>query len=350
MNSRPNPPGADPLVRVSHLRLDIPVRGEPRRVLHDVSFEVGAGVALGLVGESGSGKSMTTRVLMRLLPHGAATDGDVLFDGTPVTGMDRRALRRYRSSEVAMVYQDPRAAINPVYTVGAFLTEALREQKVSRKEAEERAVALLREVGITDAPRRMRQYPHQLSGGLLQRVMIASAMLTKPRLLIADEPTTALDVTTQEEVMAILDEQRRERGLALVFITHDLDLAAAVTDRIAVMYAGTVLETAASANLHETALHPYTVGLLASRPSTVDVKRLWAIPGRPVSAFEAGPGCVFTERCPFAQDRCRAERPALRTVDDHQVACHRAEELRGRITYEADGHADHQHDEQTESV
>ncbi|MCX5053075.1 MULTISPECIES: ABC transporter ATP-binding protein [unclassified Streptomyces] len=350
MSSRPNHTGADPLVRVSHLSLDIPVRGEPRRVLHDVSFEVGAGEALGLVGESGSGKSMTTRVLMRLLPYGSATGGDVLFDGTSVTAMDRRALRSYRASEVAMIYQDPRAAINPVRTVGDFLTEALREAKVTRREAEERAVTLLREVGITDAPRRMRQYPHQLSGGLLQRVMIASAMLTRPRLLIADEPTTALDVTTQEEVMAILDEQRRERGLALVFITHDLDLAAAVTDRIAVMYAGTVLETAASKTLHETALHPYTVGLLASRPSTVDVKRLWAIPGRPVSAFEAGPGCVFADRCPFAQDLCREERPALRTVDDHQVACHRAEELRGRITYEPGGHADHQHDEQTETV
>lgn len=350
MSSQSPADGAEPLVEVSHLRLDIPVHGEPRRVLHDVTFEVGAGEALGLVGESGSGKSMTTRVLMRLLPYGSVTGGDVLFGGTSVTGMDRRALRRYRTSEVAMIYQDPRAHINPVRTVGNFLTEALREAKVPRKEAKERAVALLREVGITDAPRRMRQYPHQLSGGLLQRVMIASAMLTQPRLLVADEPTTALDVTTQEEVMAILDEQRRERDLALVFITHDLDLAAAVTDRIAVMYAGTILETAASRDLHETALHPYTVGLLASRPSTVDVKRLWAIPGRPVSAFETGPGCVFADRCPFAQAHCREERPTLRTVDDHQVACHRAEDLRGRITYESDQHAEPQHNEQTEPV
>ncbi|MEV4036305.1 ABC transporter ATP-binding protein [Streptomyces umbrinus] len=354
MSSHPTPTGSDPLVRVDRLRLDIPVRGEARRVLHDVTFEVAPGGALGLVGESGSGKSMTTRVLMRLLPHSSVTGGDVLFDGTDVTAMDRRALRRYRTSEVSMIFQDPRAHINPVRTVGDFLTEALREAKVARKEAESRAVDLLREVGIADAPRRMKQYPHQLSGGLLQRVMIASALLTRPRLLIADEPTTALDVTTQEEVMAILDEQRRERDLALVFITHDLDLAAAVTDRIAVMYAGTILETGASKDLHLTALHPYTVGLLASRPSTVDVKRLWAIPGRPVSAFEAVPGCVFADRCPFVQDLCRQERPALRPVDDHQVACHRVEELRGRITYEPDTHAgrriEQQPDEQTEPV
>ncbi|WP_327747698.1 ABC transporter ATP-binding protein [Streptomyces europaeiscabiei] len=336
-NPRMNNPRMDNLlVEVAHLRLDIPVRGHLRRVLHDVNLTLKPGEAIGLVGESGSGKSMTARTLMRLLPEGSVVEGEVRFGEVSLTGMDRRALRRYRASEVAMIHQDPRAHINPVRTIGDFLTEGLRDTtSVPRTEAAERAVALLREVGIADAPRRMRQYPHQLSGGLLQRVMIASALLARPRLIIADEPTTALDVTTQEEVMAILDEQRVERGLAMVFITHDLDLAAAVTDRIAVMYAGTVVESASARDLHDTARHPYTVGLLASRPSTVDVQRLWAIPGRPVSAFEAGPGCVFADRCPFAQDRCRTERPELRALDDHQVACHRAEELRGRITFDA---------------
>ena len=177
----------------------------------------------------------------------------------------------------------------------------------------------------------MRQYPHELSGGLLQRIMIAAAVSLTPRLLLADEPTTALDVTTQEEVMAILDEQRQERGLAMLVITHDLDLAAAVTDRIAVMYAGVLLEVAPSQTLHEASRHPYTVGLLASRPVVGTRTRIRTIPGRPLSAFEAGPGCVFASRCPFVADICTAERPTLRPLGDHDVACHRVEEIGSQL-------------------
>jgi oligopeptide/dipeptide ABC transporter ATP-binding protein len=188
-------------------------------------------------------------------------------------------------------------------------------------------------VGIGDADRRLRQYPRELSGGLLQRVVIAAALLAEPRLILADEPTTALDVTTQEEVVAILDEMRRVHGAALLLVTHDLDLAAAVTDRIAVMYAGAIVETAPARDIHVTAKHPYTAGLLAARPTDISTDRLPTIPGRPASAAEAGDGCLFAGRCPFAVAQCRAERPERVQVGDHVVACHRVFELPSPLTF-----------------
>jgi oligopeptide/dipeptide ABC transporter ATP-binding protein len=326
-------PRTQNLLEIEHLTVDLPAGRERRRVIHDVSLSVRPGEAVGLVGESGSGKSMTARTVMRLLPDGADVGGRVVFDERPILEMNARALRLFRSREIAMIYQDPRAHINPLRTIGAFLFEALLDGGVGKAEAKERAISTLRDVGIDDAERRLRQYPHQLSGGLLQRVMIAAALLQSPRLILADEPTTALDVTTQQEVMAILDEERRDRGLAMLFITHDLDLATAVTDRIAVMYAGVVVETAPSASLHGGALHPYTVGLLASRPSFEGATRLRAIPGRPVSAFEAGPGCVFASRCPYATELAKTVRPEHDQIGEHIVACHRAEELRGTVRY-----------------
>ncbi len=324
----------DVLLELDELRVDIPVAGDLLRVIHDVSLRVATGEAVGLVGESGSGKSMTAKAIMRLLMPQAKVGGTISFDGSSVFEMSRRELRRYHGEQVGMIYQDPRVHVNPLRTVGDFLREGLRAQGGrSKSEVDEVAVTLLREVGIADAPRRLRQYPHQLSGGLLQRVMIASALIPEPRLILADEPTTALDVTTQEEVMAILDEQHRDRGMAMILITHDLDLAAAVTSRIAVMYAGVIVETGPAGNLHDCALHPYTVGLLASLPSQTRKERLGTIPGRPVSAFEAGTGCVFSSRCPWAQERCQVERPATRKIGDQLVACHRAEELKGKLDY-----------------
>jgi oligopeptide/dipeptide ABC transporter ATP-binding protein len=203
----------------------------------------------------------------------------------------------------------------------------------SGAEARRRAAAALAEVGIDDPERRLRQYPHELSGGMLQRVLIAAALLTEPRLLLADEPTTALDVTTQSEVMAILDELRRDRGLALLFITHDLELAGAVCDRTAVMYAGEVVEERASSLLHADPLHPYTGALVAARPDvTATVPRLAAIPGRPLSAFEAPPdACAFAPRCSFAHDGCLRAHPALGALAGDRVRCLRAGELRGRV-------------------
>ena len=315
------------LLELDRISLDLPIRGQLQRVIHDVTLTIAAGESVVLVGESGSGKSMTARAIMRLTKRDWVTGGTVRFDGENIYEMDAPRLRRLRGSDVAMIYQDPRAHTNPVRTNGDSLLEGMLAQGVPRSAAVEKGLGLLAEVGIPDGGRRMQQYPHELSGGLLQRVMIAAAVSLQPQLLLADEPTTALDVTTQEEVMAILDEQRVERGLAMLVITHDLDLASAVTDRIAVMYAGVILEVAPSHNLHEASRHPYTVGLLASRPVVGARRRIRTIPGRPLSAFEVRPGCVFASRCPFVADICRAERPTLRPVGDHQVACHRVEEI-----------------------
>ncbi|MCD2443385.1 ABC transporter ATP-binding protein [Agromyces sp. SYSU K20354] len=256
----------EPLLMLDDVRATLRLRGGHQTLLDGVSFEIHAGEALGLVGESGSGKSLTTRAITRMLDPAFRVSGEIAFDGTSVLAMNQAALRRYRSTDVGMIFQDPRAHVNPVHRVGDFLTEALvRERGVDRREAERRAVVLLDEVGVRNPEQRLRQYPHELSGGLLQRVMIASVLLAEPKLILADEPTTALDVTAQSDVMAILDEQRRARGLALLFITHDLELAAACCDRLAVMYAGEIVEQ--GAHVYHAPTHPYTVELLGARPS-----------------------------------------------------------------------------------
>ena len=233
-----------------------------------------------------------------------------------------------------MIFQDPRAHTNPVRRIGDFMTEALRTNLgVRAAEASSRAVSMLGEVGIADGERRLRQYPHQLSGGMLQRVMIAAALLTGPALLLADEPTTALDVTTQAEVMAILDELRQAHGLAMLFITHDLDLAAAICDRTIVMYAGQIVEERRSELLHSHPLHPYTAALGAARPEiTQKAGRLRAIPGRPLSAFEAPAGtCAFAPRCAYAEPACTESVPDLAALDGGRSRCLRAADLRGQL-------------------
>ena len=316
------------LLEVSGLTVRLPAGN----VLRDIGLSIGPGEALGLVGESGSGKSMTAKAIARLLPPGAVASGSVTFDGRRVFDLPAADLRRYRS-EVAMIFQDPRAHINPVRRIGDFMTEALRSQGVSTREAARRAGDMLDQVGIADAGRRLRQYPHELSGGMLQRVMIGAALLTEPRLLLADEPTTALDVTTQAEVMAILDELRRSQGLSLLFITHDLELAAAICDRTAVMYAGQIVEARSSDRLHDDPLHPYTAALTAARPDIDRTRtRLRTIPGRPLSAFEApSSGCAFAARCPHAADACRSSAVPLTELDGGATRCVRAAELRGNL-------------------
>ncbi|TRW80973.1 ABC transporter ATP-binding protein [Mycolicibacterium sp. 018/SC-01/001] len=317
-----------PLLSITELAVTARHHRSRRTLVRDVALSVAAAESLGLVGESGSGKSMTIKAAMRLLPTSAEAAGRIDFAGRDVMTMNRKALAQYRSRDVALIHQDPRAHVNPTRTIGQFLIEGpVATGQLSKADATERACALMRDVGIADAERRMAQYPHQLSGGLLQRVMIVAALLPEPSLIFADEPTTALDVTVQSDVMAILLEQIRERKVAMVFVTHDLDLAAAVTDRLAVMYAGSIVETGRSSEICERPLHPYTAGLLRSRPSTTDVQRMIAIPGRPVAAFEAGPGCSFAPRCPFVADRCRSEAPQRRMVAGRAVACHRVEEI-----------------------
>lgn len=321
-----------PLLEVDGLRIDLASRGVRRRLLSEVSLAVMAGESVGLVGESGSGKSMTIKAAMRLLPRTMAAGGQIRFAGKSVLDFSRRDLAQYRLHDVAVIHQDPRSHINPLSTIGTFLTEAAVSRRVmNRDEAHERARVLLTDMGIPDANRRLDQYPHQLSGGLLQRVMIAAALITRPKLIFADEPTTALDVTVQSEVMAILIEQIKDHGTGMLFVTHDLDLAAAVTDTLVVMYAGTVIERGSSTTLYSSPRHPYTAALLAARPSTTEVKRLLAIPGRPAAAYEVEEGCVFAARCAFATDHCRAVAPTLREVHGRSVACHRSEEIAAHL-------------------
>ncbi|WP_052668731.1 ABC transporter ATP-binding protein [Nitriliruptor alkaliphilus] len=321
-----------PLLTVSDLTVDLRVDGQPKRVLEDVSFSVAEGEAMGLVGESGSGKSMTARALLRLLPRGASVTGSVRCGDREVLSLGREELRRYRSRDVAMIFQDPQAHINPVHRIGSFLIEPSVQSGVPRSEATARASRLLDDVGISEPQVRMHQYPHELSGGMLQRVMIAAALMHEPRLLLADEPTTALDVTTQSEVMAILDDLRQERGLSLVFITHDLDIAVAVCQRITVLYAGSVLESRPAIALHDDPAHPYSSALIRCRPPLERrLDRLPSVSGRPVSAFEAGSGCVFGERCEHAETRCHDERPPLEHLADGVVRCHRHGDLAGLL-------------------
>ena len=257
---------SQPLLEVDDLRASLVTKYRRLDLLNGVSFTLDRGEAIGLVGESGSGKSLTTRAIMRMLATGFRTEGDVRFGGESVFGMNRERLRRFRGTEVGIIFQDPRAHVNPVHPVGDFLTEALvRDRGVAREDAERRAVQLLDEVGVRHAERRLKQYPHELSGGLLQRVMIASVLLAEPQLILADEPTTALDVTAQSDVMAIIEEQRRARGLSLLFITHDLELANACCDRLAVMYAGEIVEQ--GAHVYDAPIHPYTKELMGARPS-----------------------------------------------------------------------------------
>jgi ABC-type dipeptide/oligopeptide/nickel transport system ATPase component len=320
--------GGGALLEVEGLTVRLPVEGSMRAVLQDVSFAIRPGEAIGLVGESGSGKSMTARAIDRLLPPGAAVTGRIRFGGRDVMTLSGPDLKRFRG-EVAMIFQDPRAHTNPVRRIGDFMTEALRTNAgVSTRDAAARSVTLLKSVGIEDGERRLRQYPHELSGGLLQRVMIATALLTKPRLLLADEPTTALDVTTQAEVLAILDDLRSDLHLSMLFITHNLEVAAAICDRTVVMYAGQVVEVRSSSLLHR-----------AARPSVdATTHRLLAIPGRPLSSFEApAEECAFAPRCPHAQDVCRKARPALVALDGGLTRCVRATELRGRLEVVAHG-------------
>lgn len=320
-----------PLLEITGLTLSLDSRTGARTLLRGIDLSVEEGEAVGIVGESGAGKSMLARSIMRMLPDGAELAGTLRFGEQDVHDLTTRELKAYRRGGVALIPQDPRTAINPVHTVGDFLTEPLvATGGVPAQEARRRAETALRDVAIDNPAYVLTQYPHQLSGGMLQRVMICAALLAESRLIVADEPTTALDATTQSDVMAILTDLRRSRGLALVFITHDLELATAVCDRIAVMYAGEIVEVQAARTLETAPAHPYTRALFAASPriDALDAE-LIAIPGRPVAAFEADPGsCGFSSRCVFATEECTSAHPVLRVVENAaSVRCVRAEHL-----------------------
>jgi len=300
-----------------------------QQILRDVSLTMQRGEVLGIVGESGSGKTMTARTILRALPPGIRAEGSVLFDGVDLLTLSHRRLRQVRARRIGMIFQDPRSHVDPLWSIGDYLTEGMRRHVgLSRTVARQRAIDLLRRVGITDGERRLRQYPDELSGGMLQRVMIAGALAGDPDLLIADEATTSLDVTNQAEVVAILDDLRRSRGLGIIFITHDLALAGQLCDRTLVMYAGQVVENRRSSVLFNSPQHPYSAALLAARPSLQErPRRLATIPGQPASPLDAVSGCPFHPRCPYATERCTKEIPTLRHRDDGTTACLRIDEI-----------------------
>jgi len=287
------------------------------------------------VGESGSGKSIMANAIMRLLPNGVTIDGGrVMFEGRDLAAATTADMRKVRGAGIAMIFQEPMTALNPLRTIGDQIGEMFSiHTDLSKAAIQAKVVTLLEDVRIPDPKAATRAYPHELSGGQRQRAMIAMALALDPKVLIADEPTTALDVTTQAEVMAILDELRRTRGLSLLFITHDLELAAAICDRTAVMYAGQIVEARSSDRLHDDPLHPYTAALTAARPDIDRTRtRLRTIPGRPLSAFEApSSGCAFAARCPHAADACRSSAVPLTDLDGGTTRCVRAAQLRGNL-------------------
>jgi peptide/nickel transport system ATP-binding protein len=317
------------VLEINSLGLTVPSAGGPRTLLRDVSLSIAAGTSVGLVGESGSGKSLTARSVIGLLPPGGQVTGDIKVRGISLAGLSEAERRVHRGSELAMVFQDPRAHINPVRRIGDHMTEALRfVRNLDVDEARSRAEDLLHSVNFDRPERIMRMYPHEVSGGMLQRVMIAGALTCEPNVLLADEPTTALDMTTQAELMGILRDLQTDRGMAILFITHDLELAAATCDRTVVMYAGSVMEEQSSEQLQVRPIHPYSSALLHSRPSLGErQKRLPTITGRPVTAAEVTRGCPFSTRCAYVEARCKEQVVPIRSHRVGRVACLRADEL-----------------------
>ncbi len=320
----------EPILRVRELTVEFPHHREPIRPVRRVSFTLARRQRLGIVGESGSGKSLTALGLMRLLPFpGRIAGGQVLLDGRDLVPISEREMASVRGGRMAVVYQDPMSSLNPVQTVGRQIVEAIRtHEDVSRRVAHERAVELLGEVGLPAPRRRFDSYQHEFSGGMRQRVMIAMAIAARPDVLIADEPTTALDVTTQARIIDLLAGLIEERDMAVILITHDLGLAAGFCDDIHVMYAGRIVERSPVESLFARPVHPYTEALLgAICRLDVDVSQpILAIPGQPPLPQNLPPGCPFHPRCPHAVARCRDEIPSEQFVDGRAAECHFAAE------------------------
>src|SRR5579872_2002106 len=311
------------LLEIAGLNIDLPTPDGPRRIVRDVSLTLGRGGTLGVVGESGSGKTMTALALMGLLPDGATTSGSIGFDGEDLTAIDETAFRRLRGDRIAMVFQEPMTALNPLQTIGRQIAEPLiLHRGLTRRAAMAEAVKLLDRVGLPDPARRARAYPHQLSGGQRQRAMIAMALSCGPSLVVADEPTTALDVTVQAQIMALLAELRDETQMALILVSHDLAVVAQSCERIVVMYGGMVMENGATTEVLERPAHPYTRALLEARPrlGLARGQKLRVIAGSAPSAGEAPPGCPFAGRCPLTIAACSAAPPPPVALGADRVA------------------------------
>ena len=333
-----------PLLRVRDLVTSFRTEQGVLRAVDEVSFEVPEGATLGIVGESGCGKSVTALSILRLIPHpqGAIERGSIELRGKDVLRLSEREMQRIRGNEISMIFQEPMTSLNPVYTVGAQIIEAIRlHQKKSRREARERAIEMLRLVGIPAPETSVDAYPHQLSGGMRQRVIIAMALACEPSLLIADEPTTALDVTIQAQILELIARLREKLGMSIVLITHDLGVIAEVASHVVVMYAGRVVESSPVRRLFERPRHPYTRGLLRSLPSFEAFAapdagqprrrpRLPVIEGIVPDLMALPSGCRFADRCPMVQDACRESEPSLSPVNDdsnHLARCIRADEV-----------------------
>jgi oligopeptide/dipeptide ABC transporter ATP-binding protein len=324
---------ASPILTLRDLKVGIPRkrRDDPQAIVRGVSLEVAPGEKLGIVGESGSGKSLTMLSVLELLPSQLSVlDGSIEFSGEDLTKVSKDRLRHVRGGEVAMVYQDPMRSLNPLLRVEYQIVETLRAHGVDPERARTRSDQVLRQVGLTDTARVAASYPHQLSGGMIQRVMIAMALATSPKVLIADEPTTALDVTIQQQILDLVGEIQAETGMAVVWVTHDLGVVAQLVDRVAVMYAGRIVEQAPTRAIFTRPSHPYTAALLGSLPRPDSEHRgvLNQIVGSPPDPLRLEPGCPFRDRCDFAIERCASEEPPLLERGPAQsAACWREPEL-----------------------
>ena len=324
-----------PLLSVEELRVEFRTRDGVAKALNGVTYHVNSGETLAVLGESGSGKSVTAQAIMGILdtPPGFVTGGRINYRGRDMLTMSGEERRKIRGAGIAMIFQDALSSLNPVFTVGFQIGEVFRKREgLSRKDARKRAADLLDQVKIPNAQQRVKAYPHEFSGGMRQRVMIAMSLALDPEVLIADEPTTALDVTVQAQIMDLLAELQRERNMGMILITHDLGVVADVADRIAVMYAGRIIEEADVYELYKKPCHPYTLGLLESIPR-LDLKgqELRTIKGLPPNLTRIPPGCPFNPRCPMAQQICReVDPPLLQLAGGRTSACHFAEELESR--------------------
>ncbi len=318
------------LLEVENLRIEFPTRRGILTAVDDVSFHIDAGEVLGVVGESGAGKSLTGTAIIGLLePPGRIAGGRILLEDERIDDLPYDRMRRLRGSRIGAIFQDPLTSLNPLYTVGRQLVETILEHSdLNLAKARNRAIELLTEVGIPAPERRVDQYPHQFSGGMRQRVVIALALCANPRLVIADEPTTALDVTIQAQIISFLKRLCREHGTAVMLVTHDMGVIAETADRVAVMYAGRLVEVGPVLDVVKNAKHPYTRGLMGSIPTVdLEVERLPQIDGSMPRLTEIPPGCAFHPRCPHAAERCRTERPELTEIGKSSAACLFAREL-----------------------
>ena len=326
------------LLSVKNLSTEFPVKKGIVRAVEDVSFDVDQGEILAIVGESGSGKSVTSLSIMGLLAEpGHVAGGSLEFEGKDLATLSEKQYRELRGNDMAMIFQEPMTSLNPVYRVGNQIVEAIRtHEKVSKAEAKDRAVDLLRKVGIPSPEARINDYPHQMSGGMRQRVMIAMALACNPKIIIADEPATALDVTIQAQILDLLRRLRDDTGMAVLLITHDLGVVSETADRVVVMYCGQVGEEAEVRTLFDHPMHPYTLGLLKSIPRLEDddSKRLYMIKGMVPNPLEMPPGCHFSDRCDSCMDICRTKVPELVDVDGHKVRCFLYESADGEVKSE----------------